>query len=750
MKKILLVLLLFLTALKLFFVSPVFAATTTTLSPAEDTWVSDSDVTFVGKVGARSGQFLDWTISNYSWSYVSPGAQNPLADFWSQIRNIVYAFFAIFILITAFIMIISRGRNITVMRFVPRFVLIILLVTFSFALIQFIYQIIDVIQGFFLKNPDGAGFISQKNLLSISFKYQDFLGYRKYGVAFDESAFISILLVKLTAATYYVMSGVLLIRKIILWFFIIISPIFPLLLLYAPIRNTGKIWVGEFFRWLLYGPLFAIFLAGLVGIWRSSANIPLNFAKNSDVIYPTAINILLGGPQQTLSLTNSVNNKDTFALYIVALLMLWVVIILPFLLLQIFLDYLKTFSLNENSTVRQLLERGSSFISKPPPSSPPGTPPSSHQPSGMARAIPFSSKISIPEIKTQSINANVANLRSMQSDVMRLTNISLPTMRDIAKFETASISTNMDKRAELAKYHETLERIADPKKISSSIERQKFTSIKDKLVQEGQKGNNFANSVLTAANAINKPEEVVQAQKETFRLNTALQKLANPNSANIQERQKLLTVKDQLKKAQEAGDPLAISVLNAMQRENVDESLKEKLKEAKDKGNSVASMVLEEAGLTDISNLSAGPFPVVNRVQQVSLDDYESVRKMWEENYQHLEPPKQQDRNEWINNDVNKITEAINLLVSTDPQNVKKGMESVGNILPFLLIGGFSQTEVIAYLKAKLEAAKSIVGKLKQNQEEEDTMLGVREKEEKAKEMTEKAEISEGPEKDLS
>ncbi|PIZ99531.1 MAG: hypothetical protein COX78_01765, partial [Candidatus Levybacteria bacterium CG_4_10_14_0_2_um_filter_35_8] len=254
MKKILLVLLLFLTALKLFFVSPVFAATTTTLPPAEDTWVSDSDVTFVGKVGARSGQFLDWTISNYSWSYVSPGAQNPLADFWSQIRNIVYAFFAIFILITAFIMIISRGRNITVMRFVPRFVLIILLVTFSFALIQFIYQIIDVIQGFFLKNPDGAGFISQKNLLSISFKYQDFLGYRKYGVAFDESAFISILLVKLTAATYYVMSGVLLIRKIILWFFIIISPIFPLLLLYAPIRNTGKIWVGEFFRWLLYGP----------------------------------------------------------------------------------------------------------------------------------------------------------------------------------------------------------------------------------------------------------------------------------------------------------------------------------------------------------------------------------------------------------------------------------------------------------------------------------------------------------------
>jgi hypothetical protein len=761
MKKILPILLLFATAFQLFFTSSAFAqnqsATNTvsdsvsaeagtTTTPSEDTWVNDSDVTFVGKVGARSGQFLDWTLANYSWSYVTAGKQNPLAAFWAQIRNIVYAFFAVFVLITAFIMITTRGRNITVMRFVPRFILIILLVTFSFALIQFIYQITDIIQGFFLKNPAGAGFISQQNLLNIKFNYEDFLGYRVFGAKYDESAFVSILLVKLTAATYYVMSGILLIRKIILWFFIIISPIFPLLLLYAPIRNTGKVWVGEFFRWLLYAPIFAIFLSGLVYVWR--AGIPLQFAFSKAVVYPTAINILLGGPGQTLSLANSVNNKESFALYIVALLMLWVIIILPFLLLQIFLDYLKTVSLKENSMIKQLLESGSSFMSKPPPPAPGGTPPSSHQPSGMARKIPFGSKISIPEIRAQSINANMANLRSMQSDVVKLTNLGLPTMRDIAKFETASLGSNMDKRAELAKYHETLEKIADPKKITSPVDRQKFTTIKDKLVQEGQKGNNFANSVLTAANAVGKPEAVIETQKETLRLSTAMQKLSNPDSANIAERQKLLEIKEELKKAQASGDPLAASVMDAMQKGGADESLKEKLKEAKDKGNSIASMVLMQAGLTDISDLSAGPFPVINRVQQVSLDDYESVRKMWEENYQHLEPPKQQERSEWISNDINKITEAINLLVSTDPQNVKKGMESVGNILPFLLIGGFSQTEVVAYLKAKMEAAKSVVGKLKQTQEEEDTMLGVKEKKtEQAKEMSEsaQAEIPEEP-----
>lgn len=162
------------------------------------------------------------------------------------------------------------------------------------------------------------------------------------------------------------MTGILLVRKIILWFFIIISPVFPLLLFYKPIRNTAKIWIGEFFRWLLYAPLFAIFLHGLVVVWQKG--IPLYFPQIAqglpqagEVVYPTAINILLGGPGQAISMTNSVNLSNTFALYVVALLMLWVVILLPFLLLKIFLDYLATLSLDGNVLFKQFANRGTAF-----------------------------------------------------------------------------------------------------------------------------------------------------------------------------------------------------------------------------------------------------------------------------------------------------------------------------------------------------------------------------------------------------
>jgi len=50
-------------------------------------------------------------------------------------------------------------------------------------------------------------------------------------------------------------------------------------------------------------------------------------------------------------------------------------------------------------------------------------------------------------------------------------------------------------------------------------------------------------------------------------------------------------------------------------------------------------------------------------------------------------------------------------------------MKQVSNILPFLLIGGFSQNEIVSYLKAKLEAAKSVKGELDRKDADEDSMV---------------------------
>jgi hypothetical protein len=547
--------------------------------------------------------------------------------------------------------------------------MIIILIYFSYALIRFLYQATDVVQGFFLTvpsldDPSITKNIGPEDLLYIAFDYETFVGYRIPGIEYDESAFISLLLVKLTAITYYVMTGILLIRKIILWFFLIVSPVFPLLLFFRPVRNTAKIWVGEFFRWLLYAPLFAIFLHGLVNVWRSGIPMFFDFSKASagDAIYPLAINILLGGPGQKIfydpatGQSNSVNLQDTFALYVVALLMLWVVILLPFLLLQIFLDYLSGISFSENPVVKKITSNSwfNRAYGGSPPS--PGQPPQPQQPSpfGLAKNIPFFNKraIEIPTARTASTleRASLSNLQAVREtkDVLRLANLSIPKMRDIARYETSMTKKDAASRSEANRFHDTLNKISKPTTAGAPTDREKFTTIKEKLVSQ-----------------------------------------------------------------QKQGDKLADNVLNASK---VSEQMKSKTKAV------IPGQKQESAGIKDVN------LPQTNQVQQVSIEEYEEVKKMWQENYQNLETPVgpsglPTDKHSFIQQDIDNITETINLLSSEDQENVDKGMDRVANILPFLLLGGFSKAEVISYLKAKLEAAKSVLTTVDAKKEDEDAMV---------------------------
>ena len=654
--------------------------TTTDSSALDGKWVQDQEVTFVGKMASRSEDFLDWTLQNYNWACVTKvnsqncdNSNNPLSAFYAIIRNIVYVFLILFVLVSAFIIIITRGQNLTVMKFIPRFVVVIVLVTFAYSLVQIIYTSADIVQGCFMRldcKTAASPVIDSTNLLHIAFDYTHFLGYRRIGPSYEESAFISLLLVRLTAYTYYVMSFILIIRKIILWFFIIISAIFPLLLFYNPIRNTAKLWIGEFFRWLLYAPLFAIFLHGLVVMWQAAtpakSGIPLafDFAKvGGDPTYPTAINILLGGPGQAVAMANSVNIKDTFALYVVSLLMLWVVILLPFLLLNIFLDYLKSISIADTGLFKGIAARSRGFLHPPSPVAPPVLP----QGAGMARSLPFRNAAGsqVRTIPVQATNSNFTDVRAA-TEIMKLTNLSIPHMRDIAKYESSLLSRDTTRTQEVSHVSSTLQKIANPTLASNPAERERFETVRGKLMQQKQKGDPMASSILSAS--------TIATQKTTTGMAVGKQ--------------------------------------------------------------------LQQMGTT-------AHLPVVNKVQQVSLEEYEEVRKMWEENYKNLEVPKsvtggEMNRKQWVENDINKINQAISLLTAADTQRNREGMDMVANILPFLLIGGFSRTEVIAYLKAKLEAAKSTLGEVKKKDEEEDSLLDTKQKHTEAqKEMTAEEEIPE-------
>lgn len=820
--------------------------TITTDLPQEGAWIKDPEVTKVGKNAARSGMLLDWTLQEYHWASTSAESVRPLAEFWTVIQRIVYSLFLFVIMVTALILIVTRGKSLSARRFLPRFFLVILLVTFSFSLVKFIYQITDIFQGFFLKNPQGQ-IISSRDLLYVGFDYKDFIGLRVFGQQYDESAMIALLLVKLTAFTYYVMSILLIVRKIILWFFIVVSPIFPLLLLFYPLRNTAKIWLGEFFRWVLYAPLFAIFLSGLVKMWQSSVPLPFNFIGENvpdNVIYPTAINILLGGPQRLVTIDNSVNLPNTFALYLVALLMLWVVIILPFILLQIFLDYMYTFTFKDSPIFKQMM----GFINNRfvPPSPPPSSPVVPGQSSGLARNLPFGKRFSLPQgaglarsIPNQVAISQKENVtrpfvasKQDQSKVLRMVNLSIPTMQDIARFEKARLEKETLQKREIERTRQILRNIANPMNITTASERERFMHIREMLLKESQAGNPVALTVLQAANTYFMSSTSQQLLSQSHATEELIQNISYPERiTNNLEREKIFQLKEQIIKSSKENNPLAVTLLKAIslvehsQEQQLQKTLekisqpqliqstseKEKYQELRERivaasrsGNQLASLILQSlesktsvnqvkalheqliravhAGnplASEILNIASsntkelsheqiaiieseireaqkrrdplasllimmlyqktksktesptpatlklktGTFPVVNRIQQVSLDDYEAVKKLWKDNYQNLDIPQEiegvRSRREWIRNDINAIQQTINLLTSQNPQDIEEGMKNVSDILPFLLIGGFSQTEIIAYLKAKMEAAKSVLEELEKETTED-------------------------------
>src|SRR5579885_1775098 len=816
--------------------------TAPTAVPTGGLWVVDPEVTFIGKNAARAGLMLDWTLANYNWVCVKQLANgtcdnnnNPLAGFWSTIvLYIVIPMLFLVILATAIVIIITRGRSLTIMRFIPRFVAVILLIVFSYAILQFLYQFTDLIQGFFLVSQPNKGAcppncISQSDLLYVGWRYQDFIGLRLLGDYNAESAFISLLLTKLTALTYFVMVGILLMRKIILWFFIIVSPIFPLLLLYYPVRNTGKIWIGEFFRWLLYAPLFAIFLKGLVYMWRNQ--IPLvfsspNIGNASAIIFPTAVNILLGGPGQNVSPTNSVNLTQTFALYVVALIMLWVVILLPWILLQIFLDYASNFSPSDTAVMKTLVSLTSTNKVTPP-----GGTPSSPQPGGAAISLPFAKKFTIPvtpgptgaakelhvsaaQVETRFAQPAFIPSAQITAQTLSAANSSLPTMRDIARYDTAFTTNDVSTRQEVTRVRETLEKIANPASINSTVEREKYTEIHDRLSDESQQGNIMATSIMNAVNNAFSTMSRKSLQVNTTQLRNILQQIANPVSTQSSvDREKLTKLHEMLsRESKENNNKLASSLLsvNNTTTEKEIEKIRETLTQAAQQGNSLAQNVVSNINTTaqhsentaqvknilqQISNpqlattpaaqekmsklheallkesksgnelassvlavsststveeidklreklmkakengqplagelLSTLPkelgtktnLPAVNRVQTVNQQDYQAVKDMWRQNYRNLQVPQGMagTRQDWIKDDISKIDRIVGLLSSPDQEKVNQGLDEVSNILPFLLVGGFSQTEIIAYLRAKQEAAKEVSQELSKEEEE--------------------------------
>ena len=242
-------------------------------------WIEDPEITAQGKSNDRARQFIYWVVTH------SAIDNHPvLIKVWSTARNMSYFFVILTAALLGLGIIVGQRTNfetgIKLWPAITKILISILYISFSATIIFTLIQLSEIMMKFFIENLGG------KDLFNIYFSgisqeknYVDFFGCRDLNIRVQEAVKTEILVLKLTNLSYYFMGGMLLLRKIILWFLLFVSPFLAILLSFSVIKNVGMIWIGVFFQWVFYGPLLALFLGGMSSIWKYGIPFVFDFSR---------------------------------------------------------------------------------------------------------------------------------------------------------------------------------------------------------------------------------------------------------------------------------------------------------------------------------------------------------------------------------------------------------------------------------------------------------------------------------------
>ena len=584
------------------------------------------------------------------------------------------------------------------------------------------------------------------------------------------------------------MGGMLLLRKIILWFLLFVSPFLAILLSFAFIKNVGMIWIGVFFQWVFYGPLLALFLGGTAAIWKYGIPFVFDFSRagtTTGYIYPTAINILYGGPAQKLSVTNSGNYVDTFIEYIITLIMLWAVTIFPWWLLRIFRDYCcEGINAMKNIMLASLN---------------PGHP---NGPAPVPTPIPanLSSNVGVDMKIPREIGATVKTRietieeikKAKTEDISRSLNIKATNITDIAHFETNKTLNETTNR--------NINYLKNPIQASTPAERQKYMNIRSELSSRAAKSDFTARQVINVFTASKTeqshirqsiittlPKMIPVTQVVSYKVKLPQEKVQQVSSSVVNaviansglisaisqktgvamdQTSQILNLLHRSIKTPATEIVQKISTATNTEKDKVTAVIREFSAQVKSDVKIVESVAKEQnLNSEQVLQIVAAQSPAVIELEKninqtilpstVSIDEYEQVKKMWTNQYEKGEVPVTENiktRSAWVDQDVVIITNTLNKLFSTDEKIKEQGLDDVGYILPIFLVNNLTGEQLVAYLKAKIEAAKTVkdlldrekemTERLKVKSEETIDILKPKKKEaEKTMEMKEELEI---------
>lgn len=726
--------------------------------PGTTEWAFDAQTTEVGKRAERARQFVSFVLTH-------PSIDNHpvFRQVWVISAMTTLFLITISVAIMGLSVMVSKKKDVSfkidIMPILSRVGMLLVYTFFSYWIVLGLIQISDLLMNFFMK------LLNTDNLFTIFFAgtsdegYKTFIGYRNMDPLVQESAKTSLFLLDLSSYSYFAIGLVLLLRKIILWFLLILAPLLALLLPFKTVRNAAWVWLGIFFHWALYGPVFGLFLGGLVKIWQ--AGIPFGFdfvkARTGEVVYPLAVNILYGGPAQTegglgaklsgIEPLNSANYVDTFVEYVLSILMLWVVIVLPWFLIRTFQSYCCDGIASMKNVLLNMLDH----MRNSPSASP------TNVAQNVAQHVAQQMQQSVSEMSKQmsSISSKFEHFQDIKKvsseEIVKKMDLSVSKLSDIARLETNS-STH-------SSASQNMQYLKNPLSAEKPQERADFVRVKTELTQRASSGDVKAQQVIAATTASPvvvraKIQEMAKSRPNIVTISRFVADVSKINEITVNKVVKNLvqrvtgnttTVKDIAVKAQ-LDELQTMNVLQAVPQvvltnhsAEAVQKIAEKAGIEKEKTQQVLSEMKSktmESGM--VQSVATDEQLSVQQVQQVaqsvftdslsgpqaatstqvlapsptlSIEEYEEIKKMWVEHYTNGEIPvteKIKTRTDWVQADAVKMDNILNKLISDSEDVRAKGLEEVSDIIPFFMLGNMQIQDIATYLKAKQSAARDV------------------------------------------
>lgn len=195
---------------------------------------------------------------------------------WRVVRDVANMFFIVILLVIALATILQQEKY-NYKKWLPRLVLMAILINFSKTICGLLIDVAQVVMLTFVGSFSkiGAGSLTQMLGIQEWQKMKDFTGPEVSGWGVLAAYFLALLYALIALVTVLSMVVMLVMRLVMIWVYVVLSPLAYLLASFPGGENYSKKWWTEFTKNLVIGPILAFF------VWLSFATLG-NPSTNED------------------------------------------------------------------------------------------------------------------------------------------------------------------------------------------------------------------------------------------------------------------------------------------------------------------------------------------------------------------------------------------------------------------------------------------------------------------------------------